>query len=272
MTTAIRALPLSVASSRVSSVSPCGSLTSDPIERCSTVLSPSAGRTCSMYLMNVSFGPTTSTPSRPSCGFAYSSQAARCRPTAVLPVPGPPWMTSAPCALARDQLVLVGRDGRDDLAHLADALAGDVLDDRVGEVVLEPRVERLVDEAEHLAVLDVEPAAPPQTLRVALGGGVERLGGGGAPVDREQVVGRAVDGVAADVQRLAVGAVDAAEVQRSARFGVHADALPPHGLEGLVGVVVVPAVAAPAGQCSERDVVRGARRRPGVAAPPRAPP
>ncbi len=51
-----------------------------------------------MYLMNVSFGPTTSTPSRPSCGFAYSSQAARCRPTAVLPVPGPPWITSAPCA------------------------------------------------------------------------------------------------------------------------------------------------------------------------------
>ena len=140
--------------------------------------------------------------------------------------------------VARDQLVLVGRDRRDDLAHLADALARDVLDDRVGEVVLELRVERLVDEAEHLALLDVQAAPPSDAVRVLLGRGVERLGGGGAPVDREQVVGRAVDGVAADVERVAVGAVDAAEVQRAARFGVHADALPAHRLERFVGVVV----------------------------------
>ena len=46
--------------------------------------------------MKTSFGPTTSTPERCSAGSAYSSHAARCRPTAVLPVPGPPWMTSGP--------------------------------------------------------------------------------------------------------------------------------------------------------------------------------
>jgi hypothetical protein len=48
MITAIRALPFSDASSRVSSTSPCGRVISAPIGRCSTPPSPSAGSTCSM--------------------------------------------------------------------------------------------------------------------------------------------------------------------------------------------------------------------------------
>jgi hypothetical protein len=65
--------------------------------------------------------------------------------------------------------------------------------------------------------------------------------------------------VPADVQGVALAAVDTAEVQRPTCFGVHADALAAHRLERLVGVVVVPAVAAAAGQRGERDVVRRAR-------------
>jgi hypothetical protein len=60
----------------------------------------------------------------------------------------------------------LGRDRRDDLAHLADALARDVLDDRLGEVVLPAGCERLVDEAEHAAVLDVEAPAPRDAARL----------------------------------------------------------------------------------------------------------
>ena len=202
--------------------------------------------------MKVSFGPTTSTPARVSSGSAYSSHAARCRPTAVLPVPGPPWITSAPSLVTADQLVLVGRDRRDDLAHLAHALARDVLDDRLGQVVVVLGRERLVDEAEHRAVLDVEPAAAPDALRVVRRRRVERHRRRRAPVDRQQVVVRAPDGVAPDVERLL--AVDAAEVQRPARLRVLADALAPHLLERLVGVVVAAARRPPPGQRRERDV------------------
>ena len=44
-----------------------------------------------MWSRNARFGPTTSTPERSSWARKeYSSHAARCRPTAVLPVPGAP--------------------------------------------------------------------------------------------------------------------------------------------------------------------------------------
>ena len=77
-----------------------------------------------------------------------------------------------------------------------------------------------------------------------VGRGVERLGRGRAPVDRQQLVVGAPDGVAADVQRSRPSrAIDAPEVQRPARLGVDADALAPHRLERLVGEVVRRSVA-----------------------------
>jgi hypothetical protein len=131
----------------------------------------------------------------------------------------------------RDQPVLLGRDGGDDLPHLPHALAGDVLDDRLGEVLLAAGRQLLVDEPEHRAVLDVQPPPARDAPRRARGRGVERLGGRRAPVDGEQLVVRVGHRVAADVQRLAVRAVDPPEVERPARGRVQAQALQAHRLE-----------------------------------------
>ena len=90
-----------------------------------------------------------------------------------------------------------------------------------------------------------------------VGRGVERDRGRRAPVDRQQVVVRAPDGVAPDVERLV--AVDAAEVQRPAGLRVLADALAPHLLERLVGVVVAAARRLAPGERGERDVEGPAR-------------
>jgi hypothetical protein len=70
---------------------------------------------------------------------------------------------------------LLGRDRRDDLAHLADALARDVLDDRLGEMALAARPELLVHEPEDPSLLDVEPAPAAHALGVLWRGGVEGL-------------------------------------------------------------------------------------------------
>jgi hypothetical protein len=121
----------------------------------------------------------------------------------------------------RDQRVLLGRDRRDDLAHLADAPAGDVLDDRLGEVLL-PRLELLVDEPEHGAVLDVEPPTPADAERGGRCGGVERLRGRRPPVDRQQAVAFVGDRMPPDIQRLLPRPVDPPEVQRPAGGGVRA--------------------------------------------------
>jgi hypothetical protein len=57
--------------------------------------SPSEGNTAATYSMNARFGPTTRTPDRSSSSrWLYSSHAARWSAMAVLPEPGPPWMTS----------------------------------------------------------------------------------------------------------------------------------------------------------------------------------
>ena len=61
--------------------------------RCSTLSSPSVGSTWETYSMNVGFGPTTRTRRRRSRCEKRRNEA-RWSPTAVLPVPGPPWMTS----------------------------------------------------------------------------------------------------------------------------------------------------------------------------------
>ena len=155
-----------------------------------------------------------------------------------------------------DQRVLLRRDRRDDLAHLADALARDVLDDRLGEVLL-PRLELLVDEPEHGAILDVEPAPPADAARVGRRGGVERLGGRRPPVDRQQAVALVGDRVPPDVERLLPRPVDPPEVQRTAGGGVGAEALEPHPLEHLLGERVALAVAPADRQRVQQRVVGG---------------
>ena len=134
----------------------------------------------------------------------------------------------------RDQLVLLGRDRGDDLAHLADALPRDVLDDRVGQhLVALAGGERLVDVAVDGALVDLEPAAPHHAVVVGGRRGVVGLRGGRAPVDREQVVVAVGDRVAADVQHAPVRLVDPPEVQRAGALRVEPQVLAPHALERL---------------------------------------
>ncbi|MBV9334250.1 MAG: hypothetical protein JO243_00015, partial [Solirubrobacterales bacterium] len=59
-----------------------------------------------------------------------------------------------------DRVVLLGRDRRDDLAHLPNTLARDVLDDGFSEVILARPYQALVDKAVDTIVLDIE--APPE--------------------------------------------------------------------------------------------------------------
>src|ERR671920_1698304 len=99
---------------------------------------------------------------------------------------------------------------------LADALTCDVLGDRVGEMVLAAGAERLVDEPEHAPLLDVDPPPTDDVAGVLRRRRVEGPRTGRAPVDRQQPVGLVGDRVAADVQRAAVRAVDAPEVERTA--------------------------------------------------------
>jgi hypothetical protein len=175
------------------------------------------------------------------------------------PRPGPALDDERGRRILADHPVLLGRDRRDDLAHLADTLARDVLDDRLGEVVGLAGLERLVDEPDDAAVLDVEPPPQRDPARVMRRRRVERLGGRRAPVDDEHPVVRVHDDVAADVQAVAADRVDASEVERAARLGVDADPLATHALERLVGVLVDAAVPRARGQPPQRAVERGVR-------------
>ncbi|SKT75636.1 Uncharacterised protein [Mycobacteroides abscessus subsp. abscessus] len=62
-----------------------------------TFVSPSEGSTREIWLRKAAFGPTTSTPWRSiRLRWVYSRYATRCSATTVLPVPGPPSITSTP--------------------------------------------------------------------------------------------------------------------------------------------------------------------------------
>src|SRR5689334_12178405 len=169
--------------------------------------------------MNVRFGPTISTPSRASDGFAYSSHAARCRPTAVLPVPGPPWITSAGVGSSRI------------IPYCSGVIVAMIWR-------ISPTRWRVMSSTIASVRWPGAPAAG-AAARILGGRGVERLGRRGAPVDDEHLVVAVDDDVAADVERPAVAlGVVAAEVERPARLGVDADALAAHALERLVGELV----------------------------------
>jgi hypothetical protein len=125
-----------------------------------------------------------------------------------------------------DDLVLLGLDGGDDVAHGAAAGALD-LGPEQRAVALLPRAEELVLVAGELAAGEPEPAAADQALRIAGAGPVERPAHGRPPVDDHRGAGAVADVPAADVEGLgrAVGGagggggVGAAEEGRDAGVG-----------------------------------------------------
>ena len=158
--------------------------------------------------------------------------------------------------LLGDRLVLLRGDRGDDLPHLADSPPGDVLVDRLGEVVLATAGEVLVDEPEQPVILDIQTSSQRDSTRVPGRRRIERLGGRRSPVDREQAVAAVDDHVPSDVGGATPPAVDPPEVQRAARFGVDPDALAPQLVERLVRELVDAAAGAPRPQLRQRPVER----------------
>ena len=108
-----------------------------------------------------------------------------------------------------DRLVLVALDGRDDVAHLAAAAAGEggdecaVADD--DDVVGRLGHHEVVLDADDRRALAPQDPAPDDAHRVDRGRPVERGGRGRAPVDDERLVLVVADAEPADVADLAVG-------------------------------------------------------------------
>ena len=147
-----------------------------------------------------------------------------------------------------DRLVLLRGDRRDDLAHLADPPAGNVLDDRLRQLITATGGEVLVDESEQPGILDIQTPSQRDPARVPGRCSIKRLGGRRSPVDREQEVATVDDHVPAYVGGAASDAVDPPEVQRTARFGVNPDPLAPQLVERLVSELVDTAASAPRSQ------------------------
>jgi len=135
-----------------------------------------------------------------------------------LPVPGAPLDAQRLGELGADQVVLVGPDGGDDVAHRADPRPFDLCgqDPRAGAQLL-AAVQVLVLERGEDAGLEAEPAAHRHALRVAGAGAVEAARERGAPVEHHRLAG-VVDHVPPpDVVARGVGEVQAAEEQRGVR-------------------------------------------------------
>ena len=104
------------------------------------------------------------------------------------PVPGPPCTTSAPstCCVISSYCsgVIV------EMIWRISPTRWRVMSSTIASVRWSSLARRqlLVDEPEHRAVLDVEPAPARDAARVGGRRRVERLGGGSAPVDRQQLV------------------------------------------------------------------------------------
>jgi hypothetical protein len=119
-----------------------------------------------------------------------------------------------------DDLVLLGLDGGDDVAHPARALRVEGGEQRplpaqAGEPRLVERVEveHVVLDAVDLAALEHQVPAPHHALGVGGGRLVERLGRRGAPVDEHAVLLVVGQADPADVEPVAVGQVQTAEDQ-----------------------------------------------------------
>ncbi|MFH9350645.1 hypothetical protein [Kitasatospora sp. NPDC017646] len=123
-----------------------------------------------------------------------------------------------------DHPVLLGLDGGDGGAHPAGALAGErgeqggLADQASAAGLVQPgEVERLVVQAGDGAALGVQVATAHHGARVGGGRGVERTGGGGAPVEQQRFVRLVGQAGAADVADGAVAFVEAAEAEAAFR-------------------------------------------------------
>ena len=124
-----------------------------------------------------------------------------------------------------DDLVLLGLDGLDDVAHPAGPRGGHRGEQRglADEPLLlgadRVPVEDLVVEGDHAAAAQGDVAAPPYPLGGGGGGDVEGAGGRGAPVEQQRLVvpvggaGVVGDADAPDVAAAAVAHVEAPEAQ-----------------------------------------------------------
>ena len=116
-----------------------------------------------------------------------------------------------------DGLVLFGLDGGHDVAHGAAAGAAErrhqrtLAEDR--QSGLGGAVEEVVLDADHAVVAAAQDPTADHVHGLGLRGAVERLGGGGAPVDDQRFVLLVAYPDAADVAGLVGGQVDAAEDQ-----------------------------------------------------------
>ncbi len=118
--------------------------------------------------------------------------------------------------VARDEAVLVGLDGGDDVAHPRVARTLELLEQEVvdrGRGVFERAVERLVADSGERPALEAEAAPERDAVRLGRRRGVERPGSGRLPVDDQHAV-VVLHPAAADVERVLDGVdVDASEAQ-----------------------------------------------------------
>ena len=123
--------------------------------------------------------------------------------------------------LARDQAVLVGLNGRDDVAHAVVARAVELLQQEVVDgrrSVGERAVERLVADAGECSALHSEAAAQCDSVRLRGSGGVERPCRGRLPVDDDHAV-VVVDPTPPDVERI-LGRVEVEAAEAEGSVGI----------------------------------------------------
>ena len=150
----------------------------------------------------------TSTPSRARRRRCSNSRyAARCRATAVLPVPGPPCTTSTWSIGARITrscsawiVATISRIAPVRSAPISASTGSGMPPATFGRVGV---VEVLVEVRRQLALVEHEAPAQVDAERVGAGGAVERRGDRRPPVDDDGVVGVVLDVAPADVPRLA---------------------------------------------------------------------
>ena len=110
--------------------------------------------------------------------------------------------------IGADEIVLVGLDGGDDVAHRADAWALDLLSQQIGlQAQRLAAIEVFVLVGRQLAVVETEPPTQPHAHPVGRCGPVERPRDGRAPVDHDRVAPLIPDVAPADVQDLDAAAL-----------------------------------------------------------------
>jgi hypothetical protein len=126
-----------------------------------------------------------------------------------------------------DDQVLLGRDGGDDVAHLAGPLALELGEQRVGDAAVVGGVdavgvvEHLVEQVVELVARHHEPPPPPQPQGIDRGSPVEGGGDLGPPVDDHRLAAGVLDVATTDVPAVVGVVVQPTEAQ-SGHVGIEA--------------------------------------------------